>query len=178
MDQYYVDPRWKTTEGVVIDIGCLYWDWSRQFAGHKEIIGIDPIEKSCPPWAKLIRKVVSISSGRISMGEMSGCGNSIVFRSQSNDLVDAISLSDILMEHAKICILKMNIEGSEYPLLMSVSHPIADQLVVSFHDDSWAKGPCFSRKATAAIVSYLSNWYVPIDIFPECKWVLFLKGNK
>lgn len=173
----YVDQRYLTYSGVIIDIGCLYWDWSAQFANIKRVIGIDPTENECPPWATFIKKAVSISNGKANMAIIGGICNSLVFQSSENSIVDCISLSSIISEYSPISILKMNIEGSEYPLLMSVQHPVADQLIVSFHDNTWLAGSHFTNKTTETIIKYLENWYDPIDIFPEFKWVLFLKRN-
>ena len=40
-----VDPRCFTHEGVIVDVGCLEWNWCNIFLGKKRVIGIDPQEK-------------------------------------------------------------------------------------------------------------------------------------
>ena len=40
-----VDPRCFTHEGVIVDVGCLEWNWCNIFLGTKRVIGIDPQEK-------------------------------------------------------------------------------------------------------------------------------------
>ena len=173
---YYVDPRWKDTEGPIIDIGCYAWDWSKQFANARPVIGIDPVEQSCPEWATLIKAVVSISDGTAALSGGNGYDNSIVY-GETVASVAAVSFSGILNKY-KPSVVKLNVEGAEYPLLMSVAHPVADQLIVSFHDTDWMHPPVhpstiYPPTATSAMLLYLSQWYSAQCIYLDCKWYLF-----
>jgi len=90
----------------------------------------------------------------------------------SANTVEMISLAAVIRCHSPISVLKMNIERMEYAILPMVEHPVADQLVVSFHDrepvDAWRK------PWTQATVTALSQWYEPIKIHGQWNWWLFL----
>src|SRR3990172_8231860 len=173
MEQWMeVDPRWENQKGPILDIGCHLWDWSAQFADRRHVIGVDPIEKTCPTWATLIRAAVSIGPGTIRLSDGGGMDNSVVYGT-GGTVVPAVSFQELLLH--KPALVKMNVEGAEYPLLMSVSHPIADQLIVSFHDTEWLSTSAYSPHATSALLGYLSNWYTTKCIFHYCKWFQFLR---
>jgi FkbM family methyltransferase len=174
------DDRVFAHEGSVVDIGCLTWDWSILFANRKRVIGFDPFENSCPPWATLVKKAVTPLGGKITMykGPSNGFNSSSTKRFDGFDQsfsIESVPLSSVIAECAPLSILKMNVEGAEYQLLTSVKHPVADQLVVSFHDNSWTSIETNPEKLTSDTVEYLSEWYDPIEIFPNCKWFLFKK---
>ena len=168
-------------KGVVLDIGCFGWDWVPEgLKNKKDIIGFDPFEKSCPSWATLVRKVVANFDGQAVV--YNAKGNAVTASSliQKKNYVpcgtiQCVSLQKVIDEYSPISILKMNIEGFEYSLLPSVKHPIADQLIVSFHDNSWTVMDTVPHKLTTLIVDYLSIWYEVREIFPKCQWYLFLK---
>ena len=44
-DYSRVDIRCFRHDGVIVDVGCLDWNWSKMFIGKKRVIGIDPQEK-------------------------------------------------------------------------------------------------------------------------------------
>lgn len=170
-------------DGVVIDLGCLNWNWSAPFSGKKEVVGFDPLEKNCPSWATLRNEIVSVSDGTIELNmpidnKSAKQAASAISRdgiSESVDLIKSISVNTLLNEFPKISVLKMNIEMAEYPLLVSAVHPIADQLVVSFHDNSWTKSKTYPHSLTKMIIQYLSEWYHPIETYRSCGWWVFLK---
>lgn len=173
LDQYcYVDSRYMRHDGVVIDIGCWRWDWSEQFAGIKKVIGFDAKEEVCPEWATLVRKMVSLSDGNETFNDAYNASS--VFAGTKKTF-ETVSIRTILKDYPSISILKMNVEGDEYRLLGAMEHPVADQLVVSFHDTDWIKDSPFSAKTTKAVVDQLSKWYTPLEIYKQCKWYLFLK---
>ncbi len=174
-NHFYVNPRYKDHNGIILDIGCFSWDWSAQFANQKTVVGVDTLEKSCPAWATLIPKAVGIADGTTTFTIDQG-STSILFSPSSNkQTIDVIGMSTLLQMYPSISVLKMNVEGCEYPLLMSMKHPAADQLIVSFHDTEWLSSSFYSPKATEAMLSYLSNWYDFECICKGCKWFLGLK---
>lgn len=179
-DYFYVNPRYKIHDGVVLDIGCVGWNWSEQFAGQKAVIGVDPDETTCPTWAKLVRKAVALSDGtaimrdRIELGQVCPGENSLLFNDGPARVVETVSIQALVQAYP-LSIAKLNIEGAEYPLLMAMKHPVADQLVVSFHDTGWLPSSIYPPEATVAMISFLSNWYTPQEIYPPCKWWLFLR---
>ena len=157
--------------GCVIDTGCAGWDWSADFIGKKKVIGIDPLEERVPFGAELISGVLSLADGVCDFyGDNASAS---LFPQGSIRQVKTVSIFKLIETVSPISIFKMNIEGSEYPLLISVKHPIADQLVISFHDFCF---PWMSR-ATTMMLSYLSEWY---DCYSTCKeygWYILLARN-
>jgi hypothetical protein len=165
---YRFHPRLFDHPGPVIDIGCLGWDWSQQFAGKKRIVGYDPLETSRPNWAELVQAAVSISDGTATLSGDGVCA-SLIAPSGGARTIATVSLTRVLRDHPDPSIMKLNIEGAEYPLLWSRPHPWTDQLVVSFH----LYEPM--QEAIKATITYLSQWYEHERINEEFNWVLFLR---
>ena len=71
---------------------------------------------------------------------------------------DVVSLDSVLSEFEVMpSLIKMNIEGSEYPLLFSLKSPPCDQLIVSFHD--FNIGFPYPKVLSEVVRNYLSVWY-------------------
>jgi hypothetical protein len=170
-----VNKRWKDKLGPILDIGCFEWNWSEQFAGERHVIGIDPVEQTQPKWATLLKGVVAPFSGKATMSAQRHGGDGSVLFGDRNLEVEAFGLQDLLVRFVNPVIIKMNVEGSEYPLLMSVQHPITDQLIVSFHDQSWLGSSIYPQSATMAMISYLSQWYRVFCLYQPCQWYQFLR---
>ncbi len=166
-------PRVFDREGPILDIGCLGWDWSKKFAGKKNVVGYDPQETLEPEWAELHSLAVSIADGtmmwrdrepRTGVGAFTGGINDKLFQ------VDALSFRNVLTTHSP-SLVKLNVEGMEYALLSSVQHPVADQLIVSFHEffnKRW-------QKLDEKFVDWLSTWYEPTQINAIWGWWVFLR---
>lgn len=168
--QYQVDDRLYEHDGCILDLGCLGWDWSRRFIGKKRVIGYDPFEEEEPEGVKLIKEAVDVCDGSVNMGKK-GSG----FFSSSANLsawVHAQPIRPLIEHHDPISVLKMNIEGMEWPLLWSVPHPVADQLVVSFHHRKDKR----MKAHTDATIEFLSKWYEPrMTRKPSCWWLFMAK---
>lgn len=168
-----IHSRAFTTDGVVVDLGCKKWDWSRSFLGKKEVIGVDPIEDTIPDGAKLFRGIVTNCSGTI---RMNIDGESSTISRGGTTLVESITFDELCNKFSidKISIMKMNIEGSEYSLLISMNAAhfnMIDQMVISFHDFLNA----YNSKQTNVILSYLETWYTITNITNLYRWFLFLR---
>jgi hypothetical protein len=174
---YTIDEaRLAIASGPVLDLGCLHWNWSARFANKHPVIGVDPFETRCPSWATLIRAAVSIGDGTIAIANGVGVGNSCLFHFPA-ETVPAVSFQRLL-DHYKPALVKMNIEGAEYPLLLSVRHPIADQLIVAFHDRDQHPASPFDASATEFMLGYLAQWYEPaVCTCPQWKWYLFRSSS-
>lgn len=166
---FRVHKRAMTHPGTIIDIGCLTWDWSLPFRGKKQIIGFDPLEKNTPSWATLIQKAVSISSGTTKFA-VKGLTSGISLCDSDTITVESVSLCSIIATYSPINIIKMNVEGAEFPLLVSVKHPIADQMVVSFHNEQ--------HELQLLLQNYLAKWYWMLRTSKEYNWVLFVLKNE
>lgn len=168
-------PRVFEREGPVLDVGCLGWDWSMKFAGKKHVVGYDPQETTVPEWAELHRKAVSITDGtmmwrdrepRTGVGAFTGSEDDELFQ------VDTVSFASVLKKHEP-SLVKLNVEGMEYSLLSSVQHPVADQLIVSFHgffNQRW-------RKLDNRFVDWLRTWYEAEEVNSDWGWWVFLKRH-
>ena len=77
-DTYYkFDDRCLQHSGVVLDLGCRSWDWSKYFFGKKRVIGFDVLERVQPEGAELRRVLVMPYTGR-GILHGTGAGASIV----------------------------------------------------------------------------------------------------
>ena len=172
-DWFQVDDRCWDRPGAVYDLGCLAWDWSRPYLGRIPVVGVDPQETTCPEGAVLVQAVVAPFSGKC---RLYGGGLGANTHQVSNVSIEttAITWQDLVRLHGPANILKMNIEGGEIPLLMSMRHPVADQICCAFHD--WQDDETLPPKeATRAVIDYLAGFYTVIETFPKLRWFLFLK---
>ena len=177
---YRFHPRVWEHQGVVIDLGCGKWDWSRCFLGIKRVIGCDPTEKTIPVGAELFQGFLGPFWGKVyyqvardkdfTSGLVGGYRDEVL-----TDSAEMITLAQLIHRFKidSINLLKMNIEGMEYGLLIDLPVPVADQLVVSFHD--FKEAPYNNRKATEAIITYLSQWYDWCCSDERYSWYVFLR---
>ena len=153
------DDRCFTHRGVIIDIGCLTWDWSSYFIGKgKNVIGFDCNEMEQPVGAELRKQMVLPYSGKCFIYGDLGAASAMNICDKNNETkYEVVSLDSVLLEFTIMpSLIKMNIEGSEYPLLFSLKAPPSDQLIVSFHD--WDNFP-YPKKLSEVVRDYLSVWY-------------------
>jgi SAM-dependent methyltransferase len=161
--------------GCVVDLGCSTWDWSRYFFGKKRVIGCDPSEKIIPEGAEFFRGFIGNFCGRINY--QNGNPKKISAFRKGELEAEIITLEELIrrFDLPPISLLKMNIEGMEYDLLIHLQEPIADQMVVSFHD--YPICGISNRRATNAVLNYLSEWYDWCQTSKEWGWyVLIRKG--
>jgi len=140
-DNYWsqIHPRCFEHDGVVIDAGCLKWDWSQIFLGKKRLIGLDPQEEPIEG-AELYKGILGPLDGKGRFGILNENNNvDNVGYNEDGELVDMISFKTLCKKYNidKISILKLNIEGAEYSLLNSMDvddYDKIDQIAVGFHD--------------------------------------------
>lgn len=176
-----VDDRCQTHDGVIVDLGCLGWDWSSFFFGRKRVIGADPFERSgFIGKGKLVKCFILPYNSALSVSENGLTTSAFDSLIRNTDEVQ-LGLSwkkfcedfDIM----SVSILKMNIEGGEYPLLNSMdSNDFAqiDQLAISFHD--W-NHPEWKKLTEASIYLIKSEGFDAMQINKEYNWWLFRKIN-
>jgi hypothetical protein len=165
-------------EGCIIDIGCVTWDWSSSFLGKKRIIGIDPFENTIPEGAELFKGVIGTTNG-ITWIDYNNWGSSIINNKGSifnTTISPMINYKTFCQTYNidKVSILKMNIEGSEYPLLHSMDiddFEKIDQIVVSFHNWMNPKWEYLTRASFTLLgemgfelhcVNWQYRWYLAI----------------
>lgn len=170
-----VHSKFTFNDGDIVDIGCLGWDWSDMFLGKKRVIGVDPQETFTPEGATLFRGVLSSFDGKVQLHEQ-GVGARISNNGQG-DWYDALSWKSFCKEYQidKIAILKINIEGGEYPLLASMDKDDfknIEQITISFHD--WLYPEQVNQKQ--AILKLLQdNGFNIIQTYPTWGWYLAYK---
>jgi hypothetical protein len=119
--------------GHIIDLGCLYWDWSKFFIGKKPVIGVDPQENEIPG-TSLFKGAISNFTGKGKLDSL-GIAAKLI---PHNDGFDTLTWKDFIKKYNinSISVLKVNIEGSEYDLIKSFDHDDfnqIDQIAISFH---------------------------------------------
>lgn len=171
-----------TDDGVIVDVGCYHWDWGRTLIGHKRIVGIDPIEKTIPDGCELFSGVLGPGNGRVSMNVNEDASNIV-----NNPNIAAKSIIEIEMLNWKsfcqqfqienISVLKINIEGSEYPLLNTMDtddFSKIKQIAVSFHD--WLN-PKWVNLTKSSLQLLNNSGFDIIRIYPRYGWYLAFKPN-
>lgn len=158
--------------GAVVDLGCRGWDWSGAFIGKKRVLGVDPDKRVTPvPGAELHQSLIGPYDGLVSfLGETT---TGAPADGPQNAIWSWKRFARAAIDKRGIAILKINIEGGEWPLLASMDADDfvqIDQLAVSFHDFVWPG----MAKTTRALISLLeSHGYASKQIYPPLGWYLF-----
>ena len=170
-------------EGCVVDLGCLYWDWSNYWFGVKRVIGVDPFEETTPNGAELFKGVLGPSDCKIKMdkpnsNEMEGIVNYNISENEE-DLYEMFSWKTFCKRFNinKVSILKINIEGSEYSFLDSLDESDfskINQIVISFHD--WLN-PEYKELTKKSIELLKKYGYTVISTYFKYGWYLCIKNN-
>jgi FkbM family methyltransferase len=170
-------------EGCIVDVGCLYWDWSNYWFGVKRVIGIDPFEETIPNGVELFKGVLGPSDCKITMGkpnnnEIEGVVNYNVGEN-GGDLYEMLSWKTFCDKFNidKVSILKINIEGSEYSFLDSLDKTDfskINQIVISFHD--WLN-PEYKELTKKSIELLKKYGYTVISTYFKYGWYLCIKNN-
>jgi FkbM family methyltransferase len=170
-------------EGCIVDLGCLYWDWSNYWLGMKRVIGVDPFEKTIPNGAELFKGVLGPSDCKIKMDvsnndEIAGIVNYDISEDEI-DTYDMISWKTFCKNYNidRVSILKINIEGSEYSFLDSLDETDfskINQIVISFHD--WLNSD-YVDMTKSAIEMLKNNGYTVISTYFKFGWYLCIKNE-
>ena len=172
-------------EGCIVDLGCLYWNWSNYWLGRKRVIGVDPFEETAPNGAELFKGVLGPSDCKIKMDKP--YDNEIGGTVNYNVDIDGENLSEMISWKTfcrkfnidKVSILKINIEGSEYSFLDSLDETDfskINQIVISFHD--WLNPAEYTREMTKSSIEMLkNNGYSIISTYFEFGWYLCVKNK-
>lgn len=161
--------------GAIVDLGCATWDWTRRFFGKRHVVGADPFEVDPKvDRVNFYQGVVTPIRGRVLISQ-EGVVSSTRGRANVVD-VEAITFADLLERYGvgQIAALKINIEGSEYELLINLTEEQLsriDQIAVSFHDFIGIGSP----RAIDAVLGYLRNWYDVMMIDGRWSWYLAVK---
>lgn len=170
-----VDQRVWEHPGVVVDLGCLGWNWSSPFIRMKRVIGADPFATPISG-ADLFIGVVGTHLCPMSMS-VNGESSTVISPKGKQQWVQMIPWLKfkLLFDISSISILKVNIEGSEYWLLESMpdsEFSSIDQIAISFHDFVNPEWKPATEKAKNRLTS-LGYKCEPINI--PYRWFLFTK---
>ena len=170
-------------EGCIVDLGCLYWDWSNYWLGMKRVIGVDPFEETIPNGAEFFKGVLGPSDCKSKMDkpnndEVAGILNYNIVKGEEN-LYEMLSWKTFCKKFNvdKVSILKINIEGSEYSFLDSLDETDfskINQIVVSFHD--WLN-PEYKELTKQSIELLKKYGYTVISTCFKYGWYLCVKNN-
>lgn len=168
-------------DGCIVDLGCLYWDWSKYWMGTKRVIGIDPFETSIPEGCELFTGVLGPLDCKVTMdipnnNEVCGIVN---YDTTNGNQFDMLSWKTFCEKFNinNVSILKINIEGSEYSFLDSLDKndfSKINQIIVSFHD--WLN-PDWAELTKSSIKLLEKNGYTIISTYFEFGWYLCVKNN-
>lgn len=171
--------RALTNDGDIVDIGCYTWDWSQFFIGKKRVVGADPIENYIPEGAELFKGVIGSTNGKSLMNIDDVKSTIIPEYVDSNNALDVqmITWKTFCSNYNidKISVLKINIEGSEYALLDSMTQEDfdkIDQIAISFHD--WLV-PEWKNKTDKALLLLKNSGFELIKINKQWNWYLIYK---
>jgi hypothetical protein len=170
-----VHSRVLTHEGTIVDVGCLFWDWSSYFIGKKRVIGVDPFEVEIEG-AEIFNGLIGSFDGKTLISD-EGAGSS-VFSNNKENLIEypVLSWKTFCKSYNidNISILKLNIEGGEYSLLNSLDiedYKKIDQIVISFHD--WYH-PNWVELTNSALQLLQNNKFEIVKINRDFNWYLAL----
>jgi len=176
-DYCSVDDRCLTHNGVIVDVGCAGWDWCQFFIGKKRVIGIDPFEQNIKD-AELLCACLGSAHGEVGIAfendESSIYSDSKKEERFSFPMYSWKSFCNSL-NVTSVSVLKLNIEGAEYPLLHSMDtedFKMIDQIAVSFHD--WIN-PKWKHLTTSAIHLLELNGFTVTKLKSEWGWYLAVK---
>lgn len=141
-DYSRVDDRCLTHDGCVVDLGCCGWHLFDFFNGKKRIIGVDPYEAEMDG-VDFFEGMVGPVNGDVYVhraGANTTCfGNIDCENEEFARVFKMLSWKNFCKKFDinSISLLKINIEGSEFPLLHSMDSEDfskIDQIAISFHD--------------------------------------------
>jgi len=157
----------------VLDAGCLGFGFGFELAkrGHP-VVFLDPAPDIEPPvntfdlplWASFSRTAL-VGRGypprmRLRMTHDRQARHLTHASYEGDPLVDTITLPALMasLHIEQWDVLKLDIEGAEYDVLMAIDGPIARQISVEFHEHCFPRGDA----AIARVVEHLGQWYVPV----------------
>lgn len=168
--------------GCIVDVGCSGWDWCEFFIGKKRVIGIDPYE-SPHEGTEFFNGLLGPVNGYVKI-KRDGANSTTIGEMELDNTNDYRTFEMLNWKTfckkfniESVSVLKINIEGGEYPLLLSMDKHDFDkieQISVSFHD---FHNPELST-STETIIRFLENHgYTHQHIDSKYGWHLFVKNS-
>ena len=149
----------------VLDAGCRGFKFAQHFAqkGHR-VIAMDPAldVKDPPPGVILLKSALAATSGPVWFSTWKGLeADGIVEPSGSPSMqIAGVTILDVMRgwEVPRWDVVKMDIEGAEYKILMNWPGPIANQITVEFHEHVPGANPQ-GWDFYGPMLAHLGQWY-------------------
>ena len=172
-----VHNSYKKSKGTIVDVGCLDWDWSNMFIGNKRVVGVDPQEKNTPEGTELFQGLLGPFDGKVQIEETGIAAQ--VSSNGEGGWYDILCWKSFCKKFNidEVSILKINIEGAEYPLLASMDaedFKKINQIAVSFHD--WIH-PEQKSQTQAALRLLEENGFTLLETYRPWGWWLAYKNS-
>lgn len=148
-------------DGVVIDVGCRDFEFSKWFIGKNKVFAFDvddEVFQNVPEGIIGINKAVSslAGSGKFYRNGETTTLKSVGSRAWPEFQCDVLSIEDVFARTGDdVEILKLDCEGSEYDILMNM-RPVPKQISVEFHKHLW---PDLHEERFDSVVKYLCQHY-------------------
>lgn len=171
------DDRALLHDGCIVDVGCAGWDMFASLVGKKRIIGVDPFEEEKEGF-EFYKGILGPIYGEAWITDNSDESTNMFYpQGQSYLLFRSVNWKLFCQEQNidRVSILKLNIEGAEYPLLHSMDtddFEKIDQIMVSFHD--WIN-PKWKHLTQASHHLLIANNFELGHVASQYGWHLYLK---
>lgn len=177
---------------IIIDIGAGYGNFSRKCLekGVEHVICFEPLEKNRDRLKETLSNWSNVTIHEFAVWSKSGLNisfaskrdlnpqNSLLattFTKNGDNRANTVSLDDTLNGFEKIRLLKIDAEGSEYPILFSSQKlQIVDEILVECHqinaDNALEKPLSFSKEFNIQeMIKHLNNFGFDVEVKPR-KW--------
>ncbi len=162
--------------GIVIDAGCRDFDFAEEMAVRGFTVHcFDPAPDVDYMGARtniIFHKWALVGVGKEGDLKMVVAGNGSRLSPQAEFPVYAHSLSTLKIIRQIACV-KLDVEGSEYDILLTWPGPIADQVTVEFHEHTNLGKAVHGDDIYKRINAHMSQWYDRVqDSLMDTLWVL------
>lgn len=182
-DYSRVDDRCFSHDGCVVDLGCCGWHSFDFFKNKKRIIGVDPYEAGIEG-AEFFEGLVGPVNGDVYV-HRNGCDTTCFGYIDCEDeefarIFKMLSWKNFCKKFDidQISILKINIEGMEFPLLNSMDSEDfskIDQIAISFHSFFEKDGNKNKNLMESSLSLLEKENYELINTNNQWNWYLALK---
>lgn len=146
---------------LVLDAGCRYFDFAigMRSSGCR-VLAIDA-DRDLWNGSLLAGWKALVGIGKPPTGRFisAGVGSRVVFDSMDGDRVSTVTIADVVREHGHLDLVKLDIEGSEYDVLLTWPGPVATQISVEFHEHLGVGVAVHGADAYDRIIAHLGQWY-------------------
>lgn len=166
----------------VLDAGCRGFEFANWFRtrGH-EVLPLDPDPEvwtsGCAAGWEKSRTLgeVALSSAVRPMSYVGAGEGGHLVEYAGESRVKLVTIGELARSHGPFDVVKLDIEGSEYGVLLDWGAPYARQITVEFHEHmGWGRS-VHGEDVYDRIETSLGKWYTPLwksEDLLDCLWVL------